>query len=307
MLSSMFLRMRNLAAFLVAAPICAQAAPTMLMARIDLKPLGVKATKHGDASDTGIELLFLSDRFLVVVLEEDRPEESWSRQLLLYDLEGGTARLKKVRALGIEVLPVSTGRRIMYIKVLERINSDHFAYVTYRGKAGRQICDTDLNCRSGGLTEAPAIATQVKNCDRSDLLGFIDGHRAVCTFPGRRAKYSAAVMDTGGRVLYKVEQQTLPWDAEMVNSAEGKRFGLVWQSNSVIQLLNPLACIDECPPAARERLEVFNSADGKKVEGFAWDPRPFNIDALPALSPSGDTAAFIDEDELVVYALKAFP
>jgi hypothetical protein len=134
-------------------------------------------------------------------------------------------------------------------------------------------------------------------------MGLIDTHMAVCLMPRVKTKWSAVVLDSSGRHLYVVEQGKLPWDASLVSSIQGQRFGLEWKSNTVMQLLDPLACIDECPPAGREHFAIFDSSDGRKLQDFEWDPRPFNLYVLPALSPSGKTAAFVRADKLVLYSL----
>jgi hypothetical protein len=296
-------RLQIAAVFLLSLPLCAQTGPARLAAAIDLKPLGVRAPEKGSVSTKAMELLFLSDRDLVLLEESDRPDKS-ANHLTLYEIREGNVRPKKTIDPGESVLPISPSG-VQAEKVLEWVDSEHFVYWTYRSKPRRYLCDTDLNCAEDN--EEPSLETvpPARICRPTDFLGFIDAHRAVCLVVYRGTRSSAQVLDATGHPLYEVEQGALPWDARMVSSVEDERFGLEWKSNTPLQLVNPLACIDDCPPAGKQQFVVFNSNDGKILQSFEWDPRPYNLYVLPGLSPSGRTAAFVRKDKLVIYSLDA--
>jgi len=116
------------------------------------------------------------------------------------------------------------------------------------------------------------------------------------------------VVNSTGTELYRVDLHAitskLPWNTHLISSASGKLFGAEWTANSKLQLLNPFACIDECPIAALQYFVVFSSADGKLVHSFEWDPRPWNLYVIPALSPDGTMAAVVQGGFLKVYAFK---
>jgi hypothetical protein len=250
-----------------------------------------------------MELLFLSDSHLVVLTENDRPGNALNARLVLYEIGNGIAQQRKTLSLGEGVMPIRSNNAGS--KVLESIDSDHFVYWTYLGKADQWLCDSALNCRDTKIGPAPITLPHAGDCPSNDLLGFIDTGRAACLVPRAHAKWSTTIMDSSGHDLYVVEQGVLPWDTRLVTSIEGQRFGLEWESNTFLQLLVPLACIDECPPSGRQQFEVFNSIDGTKVRSFEWDPRPYNLYVLPALSPSGKTAAFVMKDKLEIRSLNS--
>ena len=77
-----------------------------------------------------------------------------------------------------------------------------------------------------------------------------------------------------------------------------------WTANTKLQLLEPLACIDECPTPAVQQFVVFSSVNGKMVHSFKWDPRPWNLYVKPALSPDGKFAALVQGASLNIYALE---
>lgn len=294
------LPVRVAVAFILSVQAIAQAGTGRLLSEIALKPLTVTIPARGSVSATEIELLFISDSFLALV--DERVGEPGDAHLTLYGIGGGSLRTEKTLNLGQAILPISTSP-VTPSKALEWVDSEHFAYWTYLGKFRRWLCDTDLNCREDKHGILPTTLLHPGDCRSEDLLGLVDAARAVCLVPRAHAKSSAIVMDLSGRHLYQVEQGALPWDARLVTSVQGERFGLEWKSNTVLQLLNPLACIDECPPSGRQHFVVFNSSDGKMLRDFEWDPRPFNLDVLPALSPSGKTAAFVRADKLAIYSL----
>jgi hypothetical protein len=283
--------------------VCAQVACAKLVAEFDLKPLGVKEPPSGDVSRTSIEILFLSDSHLVLLAENNPPDDRKHTELALYEIGAGIVRPKMVISLAEGVLPISFfGPRPE--RVLEWIDSEHFAYWTYVGRAGRWLCDMNLYCREDKEEMIAGPIPHAVNCDPNDFLGYANAQRAVCLIPGAHTKWSAVVTDPGGRRLYGVEHEAMQWDALMVKNIQGGRFGLTWESNAFIQLLNPLACFDDCPPAGRQQFVVFNSDDGKMLKSFQWDPRPYNLHVLPALSPSGKMAAFARKDKLLVYLLE---
>jgi hypothetical protein len=301
MLLAMFGRLQIAAIFLLSLSVYPQTGPARLVAEIDLKQLGVNVPAKGSVSTTSLELLFLSDNYLILLQENHRPDKSMNR-LTVYEIGEGIFRPKKTIDPGEGVLPISPSGAPS-VKVLERIDSEHFVYWAYRGKSARWLCDTDLNCKEDKEESALETVPPARICRPTDFLGFIDAHRAVCLVVRGGTKWSADVDDTTGHLLYEVEQGTLPWDARMVNSGQGERFGLEWESNTFLQLLVPLACIDECPPAGSQQFVVFDSRDGRIVQSFEWDPRPYNLHVLPGLSPSGKTAAFVKKDKLVIYSL----
>jgi len=289
-------------AFLLSSQAYAQIGSAKFVAAIDLKRLGVKVPAKGSVSATALELLFLSDSYLALLKENDRLGEPRDAHLTLYEIGEGIVRPKKTIELDEAVMPISpSGARPE--KVLEWIDSQHFVYWTYSGRASRWLCDTDLNCREDKEGIAPVTLPHAANCRSGDLLGFTDTQRAVCLVPRWGTKWSAIVMDSSGHHLYEVAKQAFPWDTRLVSSSQGQGFGLEWKSNTRFQLLNPFACIDECPPAGKQQFVVFNSNDGRILQGFDWDPRPYNLDALPALSPSGKTSAFVRTDSVVIYSL----
>jgi len=302
MLLAMFGRLQITAIFLLSIPICAQSGSAKLVAEIDLRQFGVSVPPKGLASAKAVELLFLSDSDLVLLEEGDRPDKS-ANHLTLYEIREGNVRPKKTIDPGESVLPISPSG-VQAEKVLEWVDSEHFVYWTYRSKPRRYLCDADLNCAEDN--EEPSLETvpPARICRPTDFLGFIDAHRAVCVVAYRGTKSSAQVLDATGHPLYEVEQGGLPWDARMVSSVQGERFGLEWESNTSLQLVNPLACIDDCPPAGKQQFVVFNSNDGKILQSFEWDPRPYNLYVLPGLSPSGKTAAFVRKDKLAIYSLE---
>ncbi|HVN92947.1 MAG TPA: hypothetical protein VMT38_04595 [Terracidiphilus sp.] len=299
MLLAMFRRSQIAAVFLVSLQVFAQTDRSRPVAELDLKLLGVKVPESGAVSATALELLFLSDNHLVLLEESGRLRNA---RLTLYEIGSGRLRPMKTIDPGEAVLPI-TPDGLQAEKVLNWIDPEHFAYWTYKGKAIRWLCDTDLDCKQDGQGPQPEAVPPARICNPTDFLGFIDTQRAVCLAVPEGAKWSAEVLDITGRPLYEVEQGLLPWDARMVNSGQGERFGLEWKSNALLQLLNPLACFDDCPPAGRERFVVFNSSDGRVLQSFEWDPRPYNLYVLPGLSPSGKTAAFVRKDRLEIYSL----
>jgi hypothetical protein len=302
MLLAMFGRLQIAAVFLLSLPIHAQTGPARLVAEFDLKQLGVRVPEKGSVSATALELLFLSDSYLALLEENDLPGKPRNPRLMLYEIGEGVLRPKKTIDPGEAVLPISPSG-VRPEKVLEWVDSEHFVYWTYSAKARRWLCDTDLNCKQDNEELALETVPTARVCTPTDFLGFIDAHRAVCLVVRGGTKWSADVVDTTGHLLYEVEQGTLPWDARMVNSIQGERFGLEWESNTFLQLRDPLACIDECPSAGRQQFVVFNSSDGRTLQSFVWDPRPYNLYVLPGLSPSGKTAAFVRKDKLVIYSL----
>jgi hypothetical protein len=272
-----------------------------LVAEIDLRALGIKVPARGAVSATAIELLFISDSYLAVLGENVRTGPK-NAHLMLFAIGEGNARQMKGIPLSDAVMPISSsGPRPE--KVLERVDFEHFAYWTYLGVARRWLCNTNLNCREDKAGAAPIIIPPAAGCGFNDFLGVINDETTVCVVSRAKAKWSAVAMDSSGHHLYEVERGALPWDPILVSSDQGQRFGLEWKSNTALQLLNPLACLDECPPAGREQFAVFNSTDGRKLQDFKWDPRPYNLYAIPALSPSGKTAAFVRVDQLVIYSL----
>jgi len=294
--------MRLAAVFLIAIPASAQAAAARPEAEIDLEPLGVNVPAQGSVSATAMELLFLSDSNLVVLTESDRPGNALNARLILYEIGNGIVQQRKTLSLGEGVMPIASNNAGP--KVLESIDSDHFVYWTYLGNADQWLCNSALNCRDTKQGPAPITLPHAGDCPSDDLLGFIDTGRAVCLVPRAHAKWSAIMMDSSGHHLHEIEDGVLPWDTRLVTSAEGQRFGLEWTSNTATQLLNPFACIDECPPPGRQQFVVFNSIDGTKGQSFEWDPRPYNLYVLPALSPSGKRAAFVMKDKLEIRSLE---
>jgi hypothetical protein len=122
-----------------------------------------------------------------------------------------------------------------------------------------------------------------------------------------RRLHRVAVVTSAGLEPYRLAPRALPkipWDARLVSSAQGGSWGVEWTANSWVQLLDPLACIDECPAPAVQQFVVFSSANGKLVHPFKWDPRPWNLYVKPALSPDGHFAALVQGDSLNVYALE---
>ena len=291
------------AVFLMAVPIWAQAGSAKLVGEFDLKPLGVKVPPPGNVSGTSIEILFLSDSSLVLLDSNNPPDGRRDTRLALYEIGGGTARLKKMVSSVEGFVPISvTGPRP--VRALEWIDSEHFAYWTYLDKARRWLCDANLNCNEDKEEMITGPIPHAVNCDPNNLLGYANPQRAVCLTECAHAKCSAVVNDPGGLRLYEVEHEAMQWDTLMVKSVQGSLFGLTWESNTFFQLLKPFACIDDCPPGGRQQFAVFNSEDGRIQQSFKWDPRPYNLYVLPALSPSGKTAAFVKKDKLVVYLLE---
>ena len=142
------------------------------------------------------------------------------------------------------------------------------------------------------------VPVQLSDCGGANFIGVIGDWRILCLM-----RKNPIVGDELGRRIYRLNLNKLPWDTELVASAGGSKFGLEWKSNTWKQLLNPLACIDECPETGRERFYVFSSENGKLLASFQWDPRPNNLYVLPALSPSAKLAAFVNKDRLMIYSL----
>ena len=297
------MQMLRAAILLVSIPVCAQAGSVKLVAEFDLNPLGVKVPPSGDVSRTSIEILFLSDSDLVLLDSNNPSDGRRDTKLALYEIGGGIARLKTLVSSVEGFVPISVAGP-QPVRALERIDSEHFAYWIYLGKAHRWLCDENLNCKEDKEERIAGPIPHAVNCDPEDFLGYANPQRAVCLAPGAHTKWSAVVTDLAGHRLYEVEHEAMRWDALMVNSVQGRRFGLVWGSNTFIQLLKPFACFDECPPAGRQQFVVFDSDDGEMVQSFGWDPRPYNLYVLPGLSPSGRMAAFVMKDKLVVYLLE---
>jgi hypothetical protein len=278
----------------------AQTGTAKEVAEIDLRPLGVTIPLRETPSATAIELLFVSDTYLVL-LEENNPLHEPSH-LILYEIGKGAVRAEKTLKLSEAVLPISSSP-VVSLKALERVDTGHFAYWTYLGKARRWLCDMDLDCREDKQGATPITPPHVENCGPGDLLGFLDTEKAVCLVPRAHSSESPAIaMDSSGHRLYEAERTALPWDAKLVSSVKDQRFGLEWKSYTASQALS-LACIDDCPPAGRQYFVIFNTSDGKKLQRFEWDPRPYNLDVLPALSPSGKIAAFVKGGRLAIYSL----
>lgn len=294
------LQLASVFLFLLTVHGAAQTGTARVLAEIDLEPLGVRAPAHGSVSASAMELLFISDSYLALL--DARVDEPGNAHLTLYAIGERSALTKKTLNLGEVALPIST-RDLGPVQALEWIDEEHFAYWTYSGKANRWVCDTDLKCREDKEGVTPTPPHQFEDCRPQDLLGFIDAEKQVCLVPRAGTKWSAIVMDSSGHHLYEVAQGALPWNASLISSIQGQRFGLEWKSNTALQLLVPLACIDDCPPAGRQQFVVFNSNDGRKIHEFKWDPRPYNLYFLPALSPSGKTAAFVRADKLAIYSL----
>jgi hypothetical protein len=300
MLLAMRFWIRIATAFFLSSQLYAQTGSAELVTEIDLKQLGVKVPARGAVSKTALELLFLSDSDLAVLQENDRPGKSKEAHLMLYELGKGIIQPKKAISPSEWVMPISHD-----VKAMELIDPEHFVYRTYLGEAGRWLCDADLNCKEVRVELESGALPHAGECKSEDLLGFIDPQEAVCLRNAARTKFSADVIDTKGHLIYEVERRALPWNTKMVSSAQGQRFGLEWTSNTVLQLLDPLACIDECPPAGKQQFVILDSISGRIMQSFEWDPRPYNLYVLPALSPSGNTAAFVRKDKLVVYSLDA--
>jgi hypothetical protein len=145
MLLAMFGRLQIAAIFLLSLSVYPQTGPARLVAEIDLKQLGVNVPAKGSVSTTSLELLFLSDNYLILLQENHRPDKSMNR-LTVYEIGEGIFRPKKTIDPGEGVLPISPSGAPS-VKVLERIDSEHFVYWAYRGKSARWLCDTDLNCK----------------------------------------------------------------------------------------------------------------------------------------------------------------
>jgi len=123
----------------------------------------------------------------------------------------------------------------------------------------------------------------------------------------RRGSNQLAVVTSAGLEPFRVSRRTLPkvpWDAKLISSAQGDFLGVEYTANSRLQLLEPLACIDECPTPAIEQFVVLSSVDGRLIHSFKWDPRPWNLYVEPALSPDGKLAALVQGASLKIYALE---
>jgi hypothetical protein len=112
------------------------------------------------------------------------------------------------------------------------------------------------------------------------------------------------VVDASGAERYRLNLHGLSWNPHFASSADGERFGLEWTSNTRAQLLEPLACIDECPNPSVQQFMVFSTSNGRLLGQFKWDPRPTNLYVVPALSPSGKLAAMIQDHVLRIYSLE---
>jgi hypothetical protein len=294
------LRLQVAAILFLSVQIVAQSGTAKTVAEIVLNPLGVRVPPRGTSSATRMELLFVSDTYMVLLIEKDPLHEP--SHLILYEIGEGGVRAAKTLSLGEAVLPISSSPAVP-VKVLEWVDSEHFAYWTYLGEGHRWLCDMEVNCREDKQGVTPITLPHAANCGLQDLLGFIDAERAVCLAPrAHKSRSPAIVIDSSGHRLYEVERAALPWDARLVSSVQGQRFGLEWKLNTALQRLS-LACIDDCPPAGSQHFVIFNTSDGREVQSFNWDPRPYNLDVLPALSPSGKTAAFVRADRLAIYSL----
>jgi len=141
----------------------------------------------------------------------------------------------------------------------------------------------------------------LKGSKMADLLGLVDDHGVLCLIG---EKHKAVVVDVDGATRYQLDLEGLPWNPDFVRSADGTKFGVEWKFNTKMQLLNPLACIDECPEAGGQRFVIYSGLTGKQLTSFEWDPRPNNLYVVPALSPTGRRAAFVNKDRLLVYALE---
>ena len=123
----------------------------------------------------------------------------------------------------------------------------------------------------------------------------------------RGNKHELAVVRSNGSEPYQVNLRSLPampWNTHLVSSADGRLFGAEWTANTKLQLINPFACIDECPVPGLQYFAVFSANDGKLVASFEWDPRPWNMYVVPALSPDGTLTALVQGSTLKIYALR---
>ena len=150
--------------------------------------------------------------------------------------------------------------------------------------------------------QSSAISLRPDASDVSIALVGVDGVAYL-----RSGSNQPAVVSSTGLEPYRIPPHVLPkipWDAELISSAQGRLWGVEWTANSKLQLLDPLACVDECPAPAVQQFVVFSSADGKLVHSFKWDPRPWNLYVKPALSPDGKFAALVQGSSLNIYALE---
>ena len=297
----------QIAAFLFSIQIHAQADSAQLIAEIDVMHPGGRVSIEGPSPPTAAEILFLSDVRLVVLAENLRPGQAKNASLTLFEIEKGGARQLNTIPVSESVLPISMDSA-RPSKVLEWVDPEHFMYWTYfGGSASRWLCDTNLDCRSANAGYEPGSIPHAASCNDIDFLGLINTEMAICFGAPAKLKWSGIVFDRTGRQVYTVEPHALPrsspWTATFVGTIDGRRFGLDWESNTRLQLLMPLACIDECAPAGREDLVVFDSSSGKELRAFKWDPRRNSAFVFPALSPSGETVAFLRSNRLAIYAL----
>jgi hypothetical protein len=159
---------------------------------------------------------------------------------------------------------------------------------------------SELRYYSAGQPSAINIRSDVSPVSLANV-----GFDSVAYLSGK--SHQLAVVSSAGTEPYRVDLHAfpkLPWDTHLISSADGKLFGAEWTANTKLQMLKPFACIDECPIPALQYFLVFSSADGKLIHSFEWDPRPWNLYVIPALSPDGTMAAVVQGGSLKVYAFK---
>jgi len=89
----------------------------------------------------------------LILLEENNPLHEPSH-LILYEIGKGAVRAEKTLKVSEAVLPISSSP-VVSVKVLERVDTEHFAYWTYLGNAHRWFCDTSSIAHK---TKGPAFA-----------------------------------------------------------------------------------------------------------------------------------------------------
>jgi len=236
-----------------------------LLTEFDLRAFGLQVPKKGEVSAHDMLILFLSEDRLLL-LDQGQPT--------ILDVSHGTARRAGVSDIPEWFAPDGNAGHGLLFNLRMR---DYF----YAG--GEKSPDALYACRSYWP------------------MGIVNGQSILCLRPQH---HEPIIVDYSGSERYHLKLHGLPWNPHFVPSARGEKFGLEWSSNSWIQLLDPLACIDSCPTPTIEQFMVFSSSDGRLLAAFRWDPRPCNLYVVPALSPGGTRAAFVKNDRIVVYSLE---
>jgi hypothetical protein len=135
------------------------------------------------------------------------------------------------------------------------------------------------------FAEGRSSPISLHDCESAKLIGIANDQSVVCMVGNPQP----IVVDASGAERYRLNLHGLSWNPHFVSSADGERFGLEWTSNTRAQLLEPLACIDECPNPSVQQFTVFSTSNGRLLGQFKWDPRPTNLYVVPGPFAFGKT------------------